>query len=585
MFPVIQILCALVIGIMFLDYAPLCSHPLWTPLGTLLSLLLIIPVGAWLRGRIQARFEETLGDPEARERAVLRLYRHLGWFRWSPILVYFPVCWVLGWPAYISGGSLSGAILLDKIAAFVPFLIALALAWTMQFYMERILTGRDMQLRPYLGFHARQTAFPLLPVFGILAIGDIIDALPVARLYTSAFPVLYIGLYAVVFTMIFMFGGPLMKVVFKTKSLPGESLRKRLESFAHRLGFDYRALLLWKTDLNIINAAIIGGLARYRYVLFTEGMLESFSQEETEAVFAHEIGHAKNFHLHLYFVFALALLFLYQLAFEGLEFILPEDLMNDPLVFLGLFILVVATYWRAVFGFVSRKFEREADFFAARAVGDPNRFIQALEEVARKGGMLRVLPSWRHHSIAQRVKFLENAFSDPEEAERFRRSVRRVKVGLVVILLASAALAMRDVGPRLEAGTLFLEAVEAMEAGEYSRAKAAVRRSAEDLDVECYFERSVLYHFSGGRIDPETLDILLLVDIFIRNGKAESAQEVFERVIRRGESMLEEGDLAGAINLLKRVLDYHRYWDTEMDARVNEFRRELRRATAAEDGS
>ncbi len=583
MFPVIQILCALVIGIMFLEYAPLCFHPLWTPLGTLLGLLLIILVGAWLRWRIEDRFDRTREDPEARERAVLGLYRHLGWFRWSPILVYFPICWVLGWPALVAGGRLDVTILLDKIAALVPFLVALVLAWIMQFYMERILTGKDMRLRPYLGFHVRQTTLPLLPVFGLLAIADVVEASPVARLYIAAFPFLYVGMLAAFVTVIYMFSGPVMKVIFKTRPLPNESLRKRLENFAHRLGFEYRELLSWQTGLNIINAAIVGGLARFRYVLFTEGMLGGFSEEETEAVFAHEIGHAKSLHIHLYFVFALSLFFLYQLAIEAIGLVLPEDLKNDPLVIIGLFILVVATYWRVLFGFVSRKFEREADLFAALALGDPHRFIHALEEVARKSGILRKLPSWRHHSIAERVTFLESAFSDPEEADRFRRSARRVKLGLMVILVASAALVMRDVTPRLEAGKMFLEAVEAMENGDCARAKAAVRRSREDPAVERFFAESVLNHLSAGEVDPETMDILLLVDILIRFGNTENAHEVFERVIRRGESMLENGDPKGAKNLLKRVLEYRRTWDEEMDARVNEFRLELRSCQAAEE--
>ena len=47
--------------------------------------------------------------------------------------------------------------------------------------------------------------------------------------------------------------------------------------------------------------------------------------------------------------------------------------------------------------------------------------------------------------------------------------------------------------------------------------------------------------------------------------------------------MLENGDPKGAKNLLKRVLEYRRTWDEEMDARVNEFRLELRSCQAAEE--
>src|SRR5205807_7125406 len=95
----------------------------------------------------------------------------------------------------------------------------------------------------------------------------------------------------------------------------------------------------------------------------------------------------------------------------------------------------VGLYFLLVFGFLSRRFERQADVFGCRAVscgrpgcpphadlnGHPGTvaepeglcpvgiqtFINALTNVALMNGMGIEALSWRHGSITRRVAFLE----------------------------------------------------------------------------------------------------------------------------------------------------------------------------------
>ena len=51
---------------------------------------------------------------------------------------------------------------------------------------------------------------------------------------------------------------------------------------------------------------IVGLLPRVRYVIFTDRILEELPPDELDAVFGHEVGHAKHGHIWLYAVFLAA---------------------------------------------------------------------------------------------------------------------------------------------------------------------------------------------------------------------------------------------------------------------------------------
>src|SRR5262249_61806985 len=74
-------------------------------------------------------------------------------------------------------------------------------------------------------------------------------------------------------------------------------------ALAKRLHFRCSDFLLWPTHGAAANAMIVGLLPRVRYVIFTDRILEELPPEELDAVFGHEVGHAKHGHIWLYAVF------------------------------------------------------------------------------------------------------------------------------------------------------------------------------------------------------------------------------------------------------------------------------------------
>jgi STE24 endopeptidase len=132
-------------------------------------------------------------------------------------------------------------------------------------------------------------------------------------------------------------------------------------------------------------------------------------------------------------------------------------------------ILAVAAllvYIFVVFGFLSRRCERQADVYGCRTVScrDPaceghteetplpshgrglcatgiRTFMRALEKVAVVNGISRDRPgffqSWQHSTIARRVAFLRGMIADPDWEPAFQARLWRLKVGLMAGLVVA----------------------------------------------------------------------------------------------------------------------------------------------------
>lgn len=181
-----------------------------------------------------------------------------------------------------------------------------------------------------------------------------------------------------------------------------------LEEIAKKAKFSHAGFKVWNTPG--VTAAIIGLTPLFRYVLLTKPLISRLSPEALEAVVAHEIGHSKNHHL----IWS-------PIILSGS--LVPLFFVDSPsipfYIFYALFILL---YFRFIFGFYSRLFEREADLFGLK-IGIPLPAMQdALDQVGVASGLTHRIPSWHHFSLYERIEFLKEAEKDPAlEKEHSRR--------------------------------------------------------------------------------------------------------------------------------------------------------------------
>jgi Zn-dependent protease with chaperone function len=268
------------------------------------------------------------------------------------------------------------------------------------------------------------------------------------------------------------------------KRMPEGPARARLEANARRLRFRYSQIYFWDTRGGMANAMIVGIVPWLRYVVFTDRLLEELTEDEVDGVFGHEVGHAHYGHI-LYYGLFLILSFVLMGAIVQAVRLADEDLRKYRTLYLIAPVALVAAYMFAVFGFISRRCERQADVFGCRAVscevhhcpGHDREtlfpaggaglcttgiaaFIRALKRVEDVNDMNRPPPPWRgvgilgkahyifrlltgwlytwqHSTISKRTAFLERVAKDPALERRFQFRIWALKWAIALGLIGA----------------------------------------------------------------------------------------------------------------------------------------------------
>jgi predicted Zn-dependent protease len=180
--------------------------------------------------------------------------------------------------------------------------------------------------------------------------------------------------------------------------------------------------------------------------------LDALSDEELESVLAHEIAHVRYWHLPFYVLFVLGYGVLMYALFTGtylgligqaalLDLVLRDDgtvrsaSYAVPVVLAAVCLLL---YFRYLFGWFSRNFERQADGYAAAMMGGPAAIISSLDRIAGPDTAARTAPNWHHFSIQERIAFLERCRDNPGLIRRHTGKVMRM-VALFMLVVAVAA--------------------------------------------------------------------------------------------------------------------------------------------------
>jgi STE24 endopeptidase len=237
---------------------------------------------------------------------------------------------------------------------------------------------------------------------------------------------------------------------WRCKPLEQFDLKQRLEHLCTTLHFRYAGLKIWSIMPHSFTAGIIGVAPSFRYILFTPALLKRFQVEEIEAILIHEIGHSHYKHLLCYPFILLGMLVLGTLMLIGLENILlltmgePSTTSTYFLLIMALFVfyaLLMGIYFRLIFGFFSRLFERQADLHIFSTPLSPVYLIQALDHLGVVTGYTHDHPSWHHFSLQERIRFLYQAMDNPKLITHHHRRVKKwLMIYFVALLTACVAL-------------------------------------------------------------------------------------------------------------------------------------------------
>lgn len=175
--------------------------------------------------------------------------------------------------------------------------------------------------------------------------------------------------------------------------LPQGSLRERLSRLAERTQFRAQSIQVMDGSKRSRHSnAFFTGFGRWRKIVLFDTLIEQLTEPELEAVLAHEIGHYKLRHIpKMLIASALGSLAGFwaiaglskQAWFYGAFGFEPGSIV-PALVLFGLLAGTVTFWFSPLAHWWSRRYEYQADAFAARVMNDARSLIQALRKLSEK---------------------------------------------------------------------------------------------------------------------------------------------------------------------------------------------------------
>jgi STE24 endopeptidase len=185
----------------------------------------------------------------------------------------------------------------------------------------------------------------------------------------------------------------IMPLFNKFTPLPEGSLRDRLLDLARRTGFRAQSIQIMDGSKRSRHSnAFFTGFGRFRKIVLFDTLVQQLTETELEAVLAHEIGHYRKKHILKFMILSAAgsLLSLYILSvlarqqwFYG-AFGFDASSIVPALLLFSLLSGVVSFWLAPAINMLSRRYEYEADAFAAAVVDGPGSLISALRKLTEK---------------------------------------------------------------------------------------------------------------------------------------------------------------------------------------------------------
>ena len=373
-------------------------------------------------------------------------------------------------------------VLVDEILIFIPTLLMILWQWVCYYPIDRRLREASLMRRLDAGLPAFDLCTPgqyvlnqlrhqvlvvLIPLLALYGWSEIVDRLPASITHAGQWDI----------TLLYSLGGAgllltlspvMLRYLWDTQPLPAGPLRSTLENLCRTYGVKVRQLLLWKTYGTLINAAVMGMIWRIRYIMLTDALLENMSQLQVEAVMAHEVAHLRRRHIIWLVVAAAAIL----VALQSLSIILLklymhapplpgsfgqlQEILVDEILFGRIVVIASMVGWFLIFGWVSRRFERQADTFAVQHLSmqygrqlDPSlglvvdhhsaaTMINALQQLANLNHIPVHRNTWRHGSIRWRQRYLESIIGQPLHQLAIDDHIFWIKAAALLILAGGA---------------------------------------------------------------------------------------------------------------------------------------------------
>jgi len=336
------------------------------------------------------------------------------------------------------------------------YLLYLVMIWNAAYPVQNRYFAGNVSKKEYILSNISFSLPALLPWFCLSVAADLLNLLPWKPfkdfLESPAGEIGYISLFLLV---IAVFGPVLIRRIWNCKPLEQGYIRSRIETVCKKAGLKYCDILKWELfGGNMMTAGIMGFVGRFRYLLVTPALMNILSDEELDAVMLHEIGHVRKYHMVFYLLFfagfmacnlvffepVMLLIYLLEPVYKGFAWAGIEKATAHPILIsmtlIGSFIL----YFRFIFGFFMRNFERQADLHVYEFSHDASSLISTFHKIASYSRQSMDKPNWHHFSIGERIRFLERCEDHPalikSHHSKIKNMIAAYLIGIVLLFSA-----------------------------------------------------------------------------------------------------------------------------------------------------
>ena len=232
-----------------------------------------------------------------------------------------------------------------------------------------------------------------------------------AWIFFALFQMLILWLYPVVIAPLFN----------KYEPVQDDTLREKIITMADRVGFKVKGIFQVDAGKRSRHSnAYFTGIGKNKRIVLYDTLLASHSHDEILAVLAHEIGHWKKKHIikqlilmeavSLGFFFAAWQLLNWDVLYRAFGF--QQCYAFAGLLLLGLLVRPLFFFLSPIGAAMSRRYERQADAFAARVIGTGQPLAGALKRLAKDNlanlypHPLYVMAYYAHPPLTERIATL-----------------------------------------------------------------------------------------------------------------------------------------------------------------------------------
>src|SRR5882724_10808823 len=282
--------------------------------------------------------------------------------------------------------AMASFLLVTGIALSV---LALPFAWYAQFKLEERFGFNTTTMKTWVVDRVKGFLLALLLGYPLLAL--------VLKLieWTGANWWLWAAAVVIAFQLLLLLIAPaiIMPLFNKFTPLPEGALRGRLFALAQRTNFPTRSIdVMDGSKRSRHSNAFFTGFGRFRKIVLFDTLIAQLNEPELESVLAHEIGHFKKKHIPKMLIFSafsslagfylVAVLAKQEWFYRAFGF---EPGNVAPALLLFTLLSGVVMFWFSPLAhWWSRRYEYQADAFAADVMKEPRSLIGALRKLNEK---------------------------------------------------------------------------------------------------------------------------------------------------------------------------------------------------------